>query len=97
MNALPDAIRTARILIVDDNPVNVALLEEMLDLEGYADVTGQTDPVAAVAAFEEEPFDLVLLDIRMPVLDGHSVIERLRKVVASEGPLPGHRSYGADR
>lgn len=88
MNALPDAVRTARILVVDDNPVNVALLEDMLEIEGYEDVTGMTDPVAAVAAFEEQPFDLVLLDIRMPVMDGHAVIEHLRALQASDGPLP---------
>ncbi|EKV31735.1 diguanylate cyclase [Caenispirillum salinarum AK4] len=88
MNALPDAVRAARILIVDDNPVNVALLEDMLEIEGYDDVTGMTNPVAAVAAFEAQPFDLVLLDIRMPVLDGHAVIQRLRGILGGEGPLP---------
>lgn len=88
MNALPDAVRAARILVVDDNPVNVSLLEDMLEIEGYDDVTGMTDPVAAVAAFEDQPFDLVLLDIRMPVMDGHAVIARLRTLLAAEGPLP---------
>lgn len=88
MKALAEAVRAARILIVDDNPVNVALLEDMLDMEGYENVTGMTDPVAAVAAFEESPFDLVLLDIRMPVMDGHAVIQRLRGILDANGPLP---------
>ncbi|SOD90709.1 EAL domain-containing protein [Caenispirillum bisanense] len=88
MNRLQELVRDARLLVVDDNPVNVALLEEMLDDEGYTDVTGVTDPTQAVALFAAQPFDLVLCDIRMPGMDGHEVIRRLRALVGEDAFLP---------
>lgn len=88
MTQLDDQVLRARILVLDDNPVNVALLEDMLDDEGYSDVTGVTDPAAAVALFAEQPFDLVLSDIRMPGMDGHEVIRRLRAIVGQDAFLP---------
>jgi EAL domain-containing protein (putative c-di-GMP-specific phosphodiesterase class I)/DNA-binding response OmpR family regulator len=69
---------TGRILVVDDQPENVALLERMLARGGYTDVAGYTDPLAALAAIEVEEPDLVLLDLHMPTLDGFAVLERIR-------------------
>lgn len=68
----------ARIVIIDDQPANVALLERMLARGGYTAVTGYTDPLAALAAIERDEPDLVLLDLHMPTLDGVAVLERLR-------------------
>jgi adenylate cyclase len=67
----------AKILVVDDIPENVRLLEAVLAPEGY-DVVTATDGAAALAAVEAEQPDLVLLDIFMPELDGYEVCERLR-------------------
>lgn len=67
-----------RILIVDDQPTNVALLERMLARGGYTDVAGYTDPLAALAAIERDEPDLVLLDLHMPTMDGFAVLERIR-------------------
>ena len=65
------------ILIVDDTLANLRLLSQMLDEQGY-----QTRPVAdgqlALAAAQAKPPDLVLLDIRMPGMDGYQVCERLK-------------------
>lgn len=69
---------TARIVVVDDQPENVALLGRMLARGGYTDVVGFSDPLAALAAIERDEPDLVLLDLHMPTLDGFAVLARLR-------------------
>ncbi len=71
-------ILRARILVVDDQPANVALLEEMLRQEGYTDVTSTMDPTTVCALHRREPYDLILLDLQMPVMDGFQVIEALK-------------------
>ncbi len=67
-----------RILIVDDEPRYLRLLEANLKTEGYAVVTA-ADGVEALEAFSSQPVDLVLLDIMMPRLDGFGVCQRLRQ------------------
>ncbi|MES2787925.1 MAG: response regulator [Pseudomonadota bacterium] len=71
-------IQAARILIVDDQGANVALLEEMLRQEGYTNVSSTMDPTKVCALHRREPFDLILLDLQMPVMDGFQVIEALK-------------------
>ena len=66
-----------KILVVDDIPENVRLLEAVLVPEGY-DVVTAGDGAQALTAVETEQPDLVLLDIFMPELDGYAVCERLR-------------------
>ncbi|WDZ77877.1 PleD family two-component system response regulator [Ensifer adhaerens] len=68
---------TARILVVDDVPANVKLLEARL-LAEYFDVLTANDGYSALALCEKTPIDLVLLDIMMPGLDGFEVCERLK-------------------
>ncbi|WP_440657487.1 PleD family two-component system response regulator [Ensifer adhaerens] len=68
---------TARILVVDDVPAHVKLLEARL-LAEYFDVLTASDGYAALALCEKTPIDLVLLDIMMPGLDGFEVCERLK-------------------
>ena len=67
----------ARILVVDDVPENVRLLEAVLIPEGY-DVVTAGGGEEALALVESEHPDLVLLDILMPDLDGYAVCERVR-------------------
>ncbi len=86
---VPDSqIKQARILIVDDNPANVALLEALLDDEGFENITGVTDPRLVVSLHTTEPFDIILLDIRMPHMDGHEVLRRLHEVRATDDYVP---------
>ncbi|RLB79760.1 MAG: fused response regulator/phosphatase [Deltaproteobacteria bacterium] len=66
------------ILIVDDNPVSVKLLEAMLRKEGYQVITASDGPQAREVAFEEQP-DLIILDVMMPGEDGFEVITHLKK------------------
>ncbi|ACA16031.1 adenylate/guanylate cyclase [Methylobacterium sp. 4-46] len=67
----------ARILIVDDEPFNLDLLEQELELLGHTSVRAANGR-AALDRLNEEPFDLVLLDVMMPALDGYAVLERMK-------------------
>jgi len=65
-----------RLLVVDDNKVNRLLLIRALELQGHRAVGAENGRVA-LEMLEREPFDLVLLDIAMPEMDGFQVLERL--------------------
>jgi adenylate cyclase len=72
-----DLISVPRILVVDDEPRNVRLLEAILAPLGYA-VVGAGSGAEALAMVVDEPPDLVLLDVLMPGLDGYAVCQQLR-------------------
>jgi adenylate cyclase len=80
-------ILQARILVVDDQPANVLLLERMLAGAGYTSVTSTLDPKAVQALHQEHHYDLILLDLQMPVMDGFEVMEGL-KAIETDGYLP---------
>lgn len=69
---------TKRILIVDDEPRYLRLLEANLHSEGYEVVTAQ-DGMQALDVFSTNPIDLVLMDVMMPRLDGFGATQRLRE------------------
>lgn len=71
-------VKDSRILIIDDEPVNINILQELFELEGFSDITGEPDPVKAVEHYKNEDFDIILLDINMPVLNGFDVMEKLK-------------------
>jgi adenylate cyclase len=83
----PAEILQARILVVDDQPANVLLLERMLAGAGYTSVTSTLDPAAVQGLHQEHRFDLILLDLQMPVMDGFQVMEGL-KSLEQGGYLP---------
>ena len=66
----------ARLLVVDDNKVNRLLLTRNLELQGH-DVTTAENGRVALELLRREPFDLLLLDIEMPEMDGFQVLEQL--------------------
>ncbi|HUP02164.1 MAG TPA: HD domain-containing phosphohydrolase [Gemmatimonadota bacterium] len=72
-------VSDARILIVDDDPANVELLERILKPSGYGNIVKTTDSRRAVQLCIQAPVDLVLLDLRMPHMDGIEVMAALRK------------------
>ncbi len=76
----------ARILVLDDNPVNVELLLCLLEDEGYRHVYAETDPRRLARHLHEQPMDLLLLDIRMPYLDGYQVLAWLREEWGERAP-----------
>lgn len=86
MTALSSLFSTADILVVDDNPVNVELLLDLLEDQGYTRVEGMTDPLQVEARVEKKRPDLILLDIRMPGLNGLELLERLNTTWGEQVP-----------
>lgn len=95
-----------RILIADDDPVILRLLQVNLELEGYDVVTANNGQEAVDAAGAEKP-DLVILDIMMPRLDGYQACEQLKSddatrhipviflsAKAQQGDIERGKSYG---
>jgi adenylate cyclase len=66
-----------KILVVDDMPMNVKLLEDVLSARGYAVTTAPSGP-EALASIEKNPPDLVLLDVMMPGMTGYEVCQAIR-------------------
>lgn len=73
-------ILDSKILIVDDEPKNVFLLQEALKMAGYSNLKSTTDSREVNDLYEEYKPDLVLLDLRMPHIDGFEVMENLQKI-----------------
>ena len=82
----PD-ILGASILIVDDQASNVALLEQLLGEAGYTRVASTMNPQEVCALHRRNGYDLILLDLQMPGLDGFQVMEGL-KTNETDGYLP---------
>ena len=80
-------IFNAGILIVDDEQANVQLLEQMLREVGYRCITSAIDPRAVCALHRVNHYDLILLDLLMPGLDGFQVMEGLKEIETG-GYLP---------
>ncbi len=81
----PPAVVRPRVLVADDHPTNLRLVELVLD--ELADVISVADGEAAVSAYCSEPFDLVLMDIKMPVMDGISAVAAIRRFEAEKGRM----------
>jgi putative two-component system response regulator len=82
------AIKQARILIVDDQEVNVRLLEGLLEVSGYTNVLSTSDSTEVVGIVGEQAPDLILLDLQMPVLSGFDVMELLQPWIHGTTRLP---------
>jgi len=80
-------ILEARILIVDDQAANVQLLERLLREAGYTGVSATMDPHEVRELHCEHAYDLILLDLHMPGMDGFEVMERLQADI-TDGYLP---------
>lgn len=75
-------ILNASILIVDDQPTNVLLLAEMLRDVGYTCIASTTDPYAVCELHRSYHYDLILLDLLMPGMDGFQVMQGLKEIEA---------------
>jgi putative two-component system response regulator len=84
MELAEQPVEQLRILAVDDEEANVRLLREILGRAGYRNVEVTTDPCRAPAMFVKSRPELVLLDLRMPQMDGFELMERLGRIAGDE-------------
>jgi len=87
MRLTTEEILKAGILIVDDQAANVSLLTQMLQEVGYTSVASTMDPEEVCALHRKNQYDLILLDLQMPRMDGFQVMEGL-KTNETDGYLP---------
>lgn len=80
-------ILKAKILIVDDQAANVHLLKQMLSGDGYTCIASTMDPRAVCELHRKNRYDLIVLDLLMPDMDGFEVLEDL-KSVETDGYVP---------
>ena len=78
MNASSPASKPLRVLVADDNPVNLRVATRVLRDMGHSGVL-VTDGEKALKALEAQPFDVALMDVTMPQLDGISAVAEMRK------------------
>jgi PAS domain S-box-containing protein len=91
-------VLNARILIVDDQETNVELLRQVLSDAGYSCIASTTNPQEVCTLHRENVYDLILLDLQMPGMDGFQVMEGLKTSEADAylpvlviTAQPGHR------
>jgi len=80
-------IHQGKILIVDDQEANILLLERVLRNVGYVSITAITDPFKVVELHHNNRYDLILLDLQMPGMDGFQVMQALKEL-AQDDYLP---------
>ena len=76
----PTEVPGPRILIVDDQPSNVRLLEHTLRRAGYAEVMSTTEPRDVSELHRQHRYDLILLDLQMPAMNGFEVMAGLQEI-----------------
>jgi signal transduction histidine kinase len=78
--------RILKVLVADDNPVNRRVIELMLGPESF-ETTSVENGEEAVAAASQAPFDVILMDIQMPVMDGLTAIREIRRRMDAPAPI----------
>lgn len=66
-----------RVLLVDDEPDIVSVLKQGLKLKGFV-VDGSTDPLKALEKFQPDYYDIVVSDIKMPIINGFQLCRKIR-------------------
>ena len=80
-----------RLLVVEDNPVNSALVEAMLDKLNYSAAVFVTTGNEAVDAYKKQRSDLILMDCHMPEMDGYEATRTIRALEAGSGSGDDHQ------
>lgn len=94
----PTDMRKAKILIVDDQEINILLLVRMLEGAHYQSIASTMDPRQVCALHEANRYDLILLDLQMPEMNGFQVLDALKRVAGDDylpvlviTAQPGHK------
>lgn len=85
---LPPRLRDSRILLVDDQELNLRFISQVLQNAGLHNITTTQDPFAVAALADLHTPDLIVVDLHMPGLDGFGVMEALRPRIEAAGYLP---------
>lgn len=92
-------MRTPRVLVVEDNPVNMELVAALLETEDCRVISAETADVSLRLAAAEQP-DLILMDIQLPGMSGHDAARRLKADPATAGipvvALTAHAMLGEE-
>ncbi|KAF0108988.1 MAG: putative signaling protein [Anaerolineaceae bacterium] len=83
-----EQLKNAKILIVDDQESNLAVLEKLLKKQGYGQFKSLTDPRLVIPTFQKWQPDLLLLDLMMPHMDGFAVMQALKPLIPEGGYFP---------
>lgn len=81
----PEAVYSASILIVDDEPTNVLVLQSHLERAGYQNIDATSDPRRVVSMCLEKQYDLVLLDLNMPDINGFQIMDQFADMECMTG------------
>lgn len=81
-------IKSARILVVDDQQPNIDVLHDFLEMQGYINIETTTDSRNVVRLLDEFCPDIILLDLSMPFLSGFDIMEQLKSIVDPTAYLP---------
>ncbi len=75
---VPDLVKQSKVMIVDDEAMNIKILRRLLELEGFTSFITTTDAPTAVSLIRQEQPDIVLLDLMMPYVSGLDILTEVR-------------------
>lgn len=87
-----------KVLIVEDNPINQLLVIKVLQKRGYETVISQNGKIA-IEKYKDEDFDIILMDLQMPEMDGYEAAKYIRRMNVDKADIPivamtAHTIYG---
>jgi putative two-component system response regulator len=81
-------LKNLSILVVDDNQTNIDVIQATLESADYQNISAVTQPLDLIQLFAEQAFDLVLLDINMPIMDGFAVLAMMKQALEADKQPP---------
>ncbi|NRF39796.1 response regulator [Pedobacter foliorum] len=86
-DALEESGKGIKVLIVEDNPINQLLVIKVLQKRGYETVISQNGKIA-IEKYKDEDFDIILMDLQMPEMDGYEATKFIRRMNAGKADIP---------